>query len=113
MRTWGRVQNEGTWVEVTTDANGFDDAVWLTTLAQVLLLNLGESPFFAGYGIPAQQSVVTQIFPDYYVLQTQNLFAQYFASLIINREPGPEPVYSVQVVTQQGYAYPFDQPVPI
>ena len=55
MRTYGRVYAEDgsyTWVEVSTDANGFDDMVMLTTLAQVLKLNLGESPFYANFGIP-------------------------------------------------------------
>jgi hypothetical protein len=46
-------------VEVTTDANGYNDAVYLTTLSQVLKLNLGESPFYANYGIPQYQSVLT------------------------------------------------------
>ena len=95
MRTWGRVtttsnysgaigffeiglsgigstetgtSQSSTWVEVSTDANGYNDAVWLTTLAQVLQLGLNESPFYGNYGIPAQQSAVTQVFPDYYVI---------------------------------------------
>jgi hypothetical protein len=106
MRTWGRIYNEygvPTWVEVTTDANGYNDAVWLTTLIQCLKLNIGESPFYANYGIAARQSVVTQVFPDYYVNQTQTQFAQYFASLLISKVPGtPTPTYNVNVVTHQG-----------
>lgn len=50
MRTFGRTTNiltgVKTWVEIDTDSAGFNDAVWLTTLVQVLKLNLGESPFF-------------------------------------------------------------------
>lgn len=108
MRTWGRIANTGEWFEVTTDANGFNDAVYLTTLAQVLLLNRGESPFFGDYGIPSQQAVITNLPPDFYVTLTQQQFAPYFASLIINRRPatgtGPRnpPVYDVNVITSLG-----------
>lgn len=106
MRTWGRVfPPEGGppfWEEVTTDQDGANDNVWITTLCQCLLLNLGESPFFANYGIPAQQSVITQVFPDYYVYQTQQQFSPYFASLIITKLPAPNPRYAVKVVTNQG-----------
>lgn len=108
MRTWERVfPNKDQdfapyWQEVSTTANGFDDYVWAVTLIQCLLLNLGESPFFATYGIPAQQSVLTQIFPDFYVNQTQQQFSQYFASLIITRLAAPDPTYVVNIVTNQG-----------
>lgn len=106
MRTWGRVVNPDgskSWVKVTTDEAGFDTAVWLTTLCQVLLLNLNESPFFANYGLADQQAIIQQIAPDFYVARTQQLFAPYFASLIVARVPGPgDPVYKVAVVTLQG-----------
>ena len=107
LRTYGRVGQVngigGTWVEVVTDANGYSDAVWLTTLAQCLKLNLGESPFWANYGIPAQQSVVTQVFPDYYAMQTQTQFAPYFATLVITRVPQSfPPVYTVYAVCHSG-----------
>ncbi len=106
MRTYGRLTNPDgskTWVEVSTDANGFNDMVYLTALAQVLKLNLGESPFFANYGIPAHQTVVTQVFPDYYAMQAQTQFAPYFASLSIVRVNGSyPPVYNVTAVTHSG-----------
>lgn len=106
MRTYGRIYNsDGTykWVEVTTDANGDHSNVWLTTLAQTLRLNLGESPFYANYGIPAYQSVVTQVMPDYYAMKTQQQFSGHFASLIIAREPGSfPPVYNVTAVCNSG-----------
>jgi hypothetical protein len=119
MRTWGRMDNEGTWVEVATDDQGNNDSVWLTTLAQTLLLNRGESPFFGDRGIPAQQSVITQLLPDYYVTLTQQQFAPYFASLIINRRPGTgsgannPPMYDVNVVTNNGVKIPFAITFPI
>lgn len=109
MRTYGRTYAEDgtyTWTLVQTDANGFNDYVWATTLIQVLLLNLGESPFYAGYGIPAQQSVIQQLFPDLYVAKTQQLFAQYFASLIISKVANPEPTYNVNIVTNVGVKVP-------
>lgn len=96
MRTWGRINGGvdgvgGTWVKVETDAGGFNDQVYYTTLCQVLKLGLNESPFFANYGIPAQQSVATQVFPDWYAMQTQTQFSAYFASLVITRIPGTNP----------------------
>ncbi len=105
MRTWGRTYNElgvPTWVEVSTDANGYNDAVYLTTLIQCLKLNLGESPFFANYGIPAQQSVMTQIFPDFYTYQTQSQFAQYFVSLTVQKVQASTPTYDITAVTHTG-----------
>jgi hypothetical protein len=93
----------GTWVEVTTDAKGDNSAVYLTTLIQTLRLNLGESPFWASYGLPARPSVVTQVFPDYYCAITQSQFAPYFASLAITRVQGSfPPTYNVQAVCHNG-----------
>jgi hypothetical protein len=106
MRTWARIQNEDgskTWVQVTTDANGFNDNCWLTTLAQALKLNLGESPFYANLGIPQYQTIVTQVFPDFYVNQIQQYFAPYFASLTITRRQGSfPPVYDITAVCNNG-----------
>lgn len=100
MRTWGRVN--GVWTEVSTESDGSNDAVYLTTLIQVLKLNPGESPFYANYGIPAQDSVVTQIFPDFYVNLTQQQFSPYFASLSITRSDTNPPTYKVDIVTNTG-----------
>ena len=123
MRTYGRVALDPlypdvlTWVQVGTDSNGFNDLVYLTTLAQVLKLNLGESPFYGNFGIPAKSSVITQVYPDYYVTFIQQQFAQYFTSLIISRSvvtnsKGQDmPVYAVNVVTQYGSKIPFQVPV--
>jgi hypothetical protein len=110
VRTWGRTGQVdglgGTWTEVVTDDNGYDDSVWLTTLIQTLKLNLGESPFFANYGIPAQQTIITQVHPDYYVAATQQQYDGYFGSLILARVPSSgnpsNPEYRINVITQQG-----------
>ena len=116
LRTWGRPHlpdgTYGPWTLVTTDANGQSDLVYFTTLCQVLLLNLNESPFFSQYGIPAHQSVITQVFPDYYVTFTQQQFAPYFASLIVSRESTPAPIYRVNVTTHAGVKLNAGIPIP-
>ena len=115
MRTYGRVTDDmgnKSWVEVQTDAAGFNDLVYVVTLIQVLKLNLGESPFYANYGIPAHPSVVQQVFPDFYVMNTQKQFAQYFAALIVSKQPSPTPTYRVNVTTQQGYKLNASVPIP-
>ena len=105
MRTYGRIENElgvKTWVTITTDDAGFNDNVYITTLIQCLLLILGESPFHANYGIPAQQSLVQQVFPDFYVAQTQQQFSGFFSNLMITKEVSANPLYRVNVVRNTG-----------
>lgn len=104
MRTWGRIIVNGRkqWVEVSTDANGSNDLVYVTALCQTLKLNLNESPFYATYGIPAHQSVQQQVSPDYYVALTQRAYAPYFANLTIRRTSSYPPTYAVTVLTHQG-----------
>jgi hypothetical protein len=114
IRTYGRSQDaygNKTWVVVQTDANGFNDAVYVTTLIQCLLLNLGESPFYANYGIPAQQSLITQVMPDYYVLQTQSQFSAFFASLQVAKLNNPNPTYQINIITNSGAK--VDESVPV
>lgn len=100
------------WVEVSTDANGNNDLVYLTTLCQCLLLNLNESPFYANYGIPYLQAVQQQVPPDVYVMRMQKAFAQYFASLVITRTASNPPTYQVNVRTHQGVALNANVPIP-
>ena len=105
IRTFGRITNpDGSriWVVVQTDSLGNDDLVWVTTLLQVIQLNLNESPFFAQYGLPAQQSVMQQVFPDYYMALTQQVVAPYFASLIISKVSSATPTYNVFVTLHSG-----------
>lgn len=105
MRIWGRVPDSTgnlVWTQVTTDANGFNENVYLTALSQVLKLNLLESPFYANYGIPQYQTVMTQVFPNYYVMMIQQQYAPFFASLTISPIRGAAPAYNVKVVTQAG-----------
>lgn len=102
MRTYGRNPDTKKWGIVETDPDGNSTYVWITTLVQVLKLSIGESPFFGNFGIPAQRSVVEQIFPDYYVLQVQSQFAQYFASLIIQKVDSPTPTYNIRIITFEG-----------
>ena len=105
MRIWGRTYTElgvATWVPVTTSPSGNNEALYFTNLIQCLKLNLAESPLYANYGIPAQRSVLTQIFPDFYTYQTQQQFAQYFVSLTVRKIPSPTPTYDVTAVTHSG-----------
>ena len=116
MRTYGRVPGLSgqptVWVGVVTDANGDNDQVYLTTLLQVIKLNLGESPFYANFGIPAQQAVIQQIFPDYYVALIQQQFAVYFASLTIARVSASPLTYAVSVITHNGVKFDTQIQVP-
>lgn len=91
-----------TWVAVVTDPSGDESNIWILNLVQVLLLNRNESPFFANYGIPAQQSVLQQVYPDVYVQMTQQQFAPYFASLSIARVPDTKPHYRINCTTLAG-----------
>ena len=109
MRTWGRkARADGSleWVAVESDPDGDFTYGWITTLIQTLKLSPGESPFYAQYGIPAQQSILTQVYPDYYVAQVQQQFASCFANLTIYRDTTkPEPTYIIDIVTLKGVTY--------
>lgn len=138
MRVYGRTQDVLTgakkWWVVTTDINGFNDSCYVTALAQVIKLNLGESPFFGTDGIPAHQAVVTQVFPDFYMAKIQQQYAGYFASLVLTSAPiaqgssdsfafgqsgAPAPRYNINVLTNYGSrvgvqvkpGYPVEQPI--
>jgi hypothetical protein len=121
MRTYGRITlGNGAdglpikrWVKVETDAAGFNDMVYLTTLAQVLLLNINESPFFADWGIPALDSFMQQVHPNFYVGLTQQRFSKFFASLIISHRNSDTPIYDINVTTHQGVKLNAELPVPI
>lgn len=97
MRSYGR-DATGNWVELNDTS-----LIWLATLVQTLRLVQGESPFYANYGLPAVQSVVTQIAPDAAVARTQSQFSPYFASLTVARDnTAAEPTYSVRAVFMDG-----------
>lgn len=106
MRIFGRINQVdgigGQWVEVSTDQNGQNDAVYLTCLIQCLKLNLGEDPRYANYGIPAVPSVTSQIFPDYNTYLTQSQFSQYFASLSVQKVNSSTPTYNITALTHSG-----------
>jgi hypothetical protein len=105
MRTYGRIPDGAgglKWVEVQTDPVEGDSLVWLTTLIQCLKLSTGESPFYANNGIPAQRSVIQQVFPDFYVTQTQMFFSKYFASLTVAKIADTTPTYQINLITWQG-----------
>jgi hypothetical protein len=98
MRTYGVDQSTGQWVEVLETSY-----IWLATLAQTLRLNQGESPFYANYGIPAQNSVYTQIPPDLAVNRTQTQYAPFFANLtVVKQQNTLNPTYNISAVFQNG-----------
>jgi hypothetical protein len=114
MRVWGRTYDANgnpTWVAVETSPTGDNTAVVITWLAQVLLLNLNESPFYADWGIPAKQSVIQQVAPDTFVNLTQQRFAPYFASLIITRTNGNPLKYVCQITTLYGAKVEMEIPI--
>lgn len=77
--------------------------IWLATLAQTLRLSTKESPFYANYGIPAQQSVMTQIAPDISIINTQTQYAPYFASLTVTKQLNAvNPTYNISAVFLNG-----------
>lgn len=106
MRVYGRTYDEygvPTWQVVETQPNGSNDYVYVTALIQCIKLNLNESPFWADWGIPAQQSLVQQVAPDYYVALLQQRYAPYFARLTITKETGAaNPTYNVSILTHSG-----------
>jgi hypothetical protein len=115
VRTYGRITVNGVlkWATAVTDENGANDLVYVTALIQVLKLNLGESPFYSNIGIPGAQSVVQQVFPDYYAALTQQLFSPYFASILITRTSNNyPPTYNVAVTTYQGVKINASVPIP-
>lgn len=110
MRTYGRVG--GRWTKIETDpVTGDNSAIWLTTLAQVCKLDLGESPFWGNYGIPAQQTVVTQTQPDFYVMQTQGYFSPYFTSLTVSKTSANPPSYNIAAILFSGVKINAQVPV--
>ena len=120
MRVWGREVNQDlsyAWVEVTTDVNGYNDAVMLTAFCQVLQLQPGESPFYADFGIPAQQSVQGQTFPNLNVYEMQQKYASNFVSLLVTPSNTTDvygtvtPVYNVVATTQSGSIYSATIPI--
>lgn len=97
MRTWGRAA-DGSWHEITDTAR-----VWLATLVQTLRLEQNESPLYGNFGLPARQSVNTQIAPDAAVARTQSQYAPHFASLVVSADTtAQQPTYSVLATAPDG-----------
>ena len=97
MRTYGKDQN-GNWVEIVQTSY-----IWLATLAQTLRLQQGESPFYGNYGIPAHDSIMSQIAPDAAVNRTQQQYAPYFANLTVLKVNNvTQPTYKINAIFQNG-----------
>lgn len=103
--SWGRTYDANgnpTWVQVMTDANGFSDYVYISAFLQCVKLNLGESPFWAEFGIPAHQAITQQLPPDYNIQLIATFFQQFFASVIVSRAA---PAVAVNTVSQNTGPY--------
>jgi len=106
MRTYGR-GIDGKWYEVDTDANGFDDDCYLTTVAQVLTSQLQESPFFPQYGLPARESITSRTHPDYWVGKVREQFLRFFTNITIIKTvdiTNNTPTYNIDVLKNDGSA---------
>lgn len=118
MRTYGRVAPDPLypdrleWRVVETDENGLNDMVYVTALCQVLKLNLGESPFWAQFGLPARDSVMQQFAPDLYVARTQRYFGPFFTALLVVKVEAADPTYRVAITTHNGVVLNRLVPVP-
>jgi hypothetical protein len=95
MRAYGIVN--GKFVKVTEEST-----VWATTFIHTLKLNLGESPFFANYGLPSQESVMTQIAPDFFIEHTRQQYSDKFAILKMTTKAAINPTYDAFIMTKQG-----------
>jgi hypothetical protein len=111
MRVYGRDPKTNQWMEVQTSADGQNDYVYVTALVQCLKLSINESPFWGNWGIPAQQSVLQQIFPDFYVALMQQRFSPYFAALQITKVQSTTPTYNVSVTNNQGVKMAMSVPI--
>lgn len=97
MRVWGR-NSAGQWVAVTDPSYAR-----LLQLEQTLRLNQGEDPLAGNVGIPAQQSINTQIAPDAAVARTVVSFQPYFASLTVKRDnTASDPTWNLRAVFLSG-----------
>ena len=102
MRIWGRPQGSAYWQAVETAPNGDNSYVYVTNLAQVILLNPGESPFFANYGLGGQASIISQIQPDLDMVRTARQFSPFFANLLLSKTSSSPPTYRINVLTKTG-----------
>ena len=100
MRTYGQDES-GKWVTIATDANGFNDAVYLTTLVQNLKLAPQESPFRESRHSRQRFSDPAD-YPHLYVNRLQQQFSGHFSSLQIALTEVDPPVYDISVITNSG-----------
>ena len=100
MKTIGRNIETGAW-EYVSDP----DLVRFAELCQVLKAEPREMPFNSNYGIPAQESVMSRIFPDYWMMKVQSQFVQFFLSLIISRDKSADFGYRVEVTLNNGNSF--------
>ena len=76
--------------------------IWVTIVKHELMLRVGESPFFALNGIAAEDSIITQQEPDYYVNQVKSNYQSHFKSFVITKISGQPLVYNIALTTLSG-----------
>ena len=111
MRSYG-VDANGQWHEMSAATGYTEDDIYLTELVHAFKLVLGESPFFADVGIPQQETIISQIHPDFYVDRIRQFFTPFFSHLVVTKLPldinNPDPAlrtqprYNVNAMTKQG-----------
>jgi hypothetical protein len=79
-----------------TDSNLFD----LTALKWTLLCDPREVPFDR-LGVPAQQTIIEQVYPDFFVSEVVEAFRHKFISLAVERLAG-EIGYKINVTLNNG-----------
>lgn len=99
MITYARDDN-GVWRQITDD-----EEAAIETLVNCLKLGLGESPFYANYGIPFFDAIETQVEPSVYVNRLREKFLGWFASIEIKIIDTAS--YEIDVMTIKGKRYGF------
>jgi hypothetical protein len=72
----------------------------VTIVKHELQLRVGESPFFADAGIPAEDSIITQQEPDYFVNQVKARYQSKFNRFDISKISGNPLVYNIALTTK-------------
>jgi len=74
--------------------------IWVTIVKHELQLRVGESPFYADAGIPAEDSIITQQEPDYHVNNVKRRYEAKFNAFDITKVSGQPLVYNIALTTK-------------
>jgi len=76
--------------------------IWVTIVKHELQLRVGESPFFADAGIPAEDSIITQQEPDYHVNNVKRRYEAKFRRFDIVKRSIVPLIYDIALTTRNG-----------